>query len=86
VEPWLQAGKYAALIGPIPKRNGRTVAEHVGDRAPDKTQRLPNRAAWDTADAMGVARRFAVTGLDQAGRRRASAALARWRTGSPRCT
>jgi hypothetical protein len=52
-------------------RNGWTIAEHVGDRAPDKTQRLPNRAAWGTAAAMGVVRRFAVTGLDQAGRRRA---------------
>jgi len=71
VEPWLQAGKYAgALMSQIPRRNGWTIAEHAGDRAPDKTQRLLNRAVWDTAAAMGVVRRFAVAGLDQAGGRR----------------
>jgi SRSO17 transposase len=70
VEPWLQAGKYAgALMSQLPKRNGWTIAEHGGDRAPDKTQRLLNRAVWDTAAAMGVVRRFAVTGLDEAARR-----------------
>jgi SRSO17 transposase len=71
VEPWLQAGKYAAaLMSQIPRRNGWTIAEHAGDRAPDKTQRLLNRSVWDTAAAMGVVRRFAVAGLDQAARRR----------------
>jgi hypothetical protein len=41
VEPWLQAGKYTcALMSQIPSRNGWTIAEHAGDRAPDKTQRL----------------------------------------------
>jgi hypothetical protein len=67
VEPWLQAGKYAAaLMGQIPKRNGWTIAEHAGDRTPDRTQRLLNRAVWDTFAAMAVVRRFAVAGLDQA--------------------
>jgi SRSO17 transposase len=67
VEPWLQAGKYAAaLMSQIPRCNGWTIAEHAGDRAPDKTQRLLNRAVWDAAEAMGVVRRFAVAGLDQA--------------------
>jgi len=69
-EPWLQAGKYvSALAGGLPKRNGWTIAEHAGDRAPDRTQRLLNRAAWDTFTAMSVVRRFAVAGLDQAARR-----------------
>ena len=69
-EPWLQAGKYVnALAGGLPKRNGWTIAEHAGDRAPDRTQRLLNRAAWDTFAAMSVVRRFAVAGLDQAARR-----------------
>jgi SRSO17 transposase len=69
-EPWLQAGKYAAaLMSQIPKRNGWTIAEHAGDRAPDKTQRLLNRAVWDSAAAIGVVRRFAVAGLDEAARR-----------------
>jgi SRSO17 transposase len=69
-EPWLQAGKYVnALAGGLPKRNGWTIAEHAGDRAPDRTQRLLNRAAWDTFAAMSVVRQFAVAGLDQAARR-----------------
>src|ERR1039458_3687898 len=69
-EPWLQAGKYAsALVSGLPKRNGQTIAEHAGDRAPDRTQRLLNRAVWDTVAAMGVVRRFAVAGLDEAARR-----------------
>jgi hypothetical protein len=70
VEPWLQAGKYVgAVMSSLPKRNGWTVAQHVGDRTPDRTQRLLNRAAWDTFAAMGVVRRFAVAGLDEAARR-----------------
>jgi SRSO17 transposase len=68
-EPWLQAGKYVgAVMSDLPKRNGWTIARHVGDRTPDRTQRLLNRAAWDTFAAMGVVRRFAVAGLDQAAR------------------
>jgi DDE superfamily endonuclease len=50
----------------IPKRNGWTIAAQAGDRAPDKTQRLLSRAVWDTFAAMGVVRRFAVAGLDEA--------------------
>jgi SRSO17 transposase len=75
-EPWLQAGKYiSALASGLPKRNGWAIAEHAGDRAPDRTQRLLNRASWDTFAAMGVVRRFAVAGLDEAGRRFAVAGL-----------
>jgi hypothetical protein len=69
-EPWLQAGKYlGALAGGLPRRNGWTIAEHAGDRVPDRTQRLLNRASWDTAAAAGVVRRFAVAGLEEAARR-----------------
>jgi len=69
-EPWLQAGKYiAALASELPERNGWTIAEHAGDRTPERTQRLLNRAAWDTAAAMSQVRRFAVAGLDEAARR-----------------
>jgi SRSO17 transposase len=69
-EPWLQADKYVnALVSGLPKRNGWTIAEHAGDRSPDRTQRLLNRAAWDTFAAMGVVRRFAVAGLQEAARR-----------------
>ena len=68
-EPWLQAGKYvSALASDLRKRNGWTIAEHAGDRAPDRTQRLLSRASWDTFAAMGTVRRFAVAGLDEAAR------------------
>jgi SRSO17 transposase len=68
-EPWLQAGKYAAAVMcDLRRRNGWTIAERSGDRTPDRTQRLLNRAVWDTWAAMGVVRRFAVAGLDEAAR------------------
>jgi SRSO17 transposase len=68
---WQQAGKYvSALVSELPKRNGWTIAEHVGDRSPDRTQRLLNRAAWDESAAMSEIRRFAAEGLDAAARRR----------------
>ena len=84
--PWLQAGKYAAAVmSQIPKRNGWTIAAHIGDRAPARTQRLLSRAVWDTVAAMGVVRRFAVAGLDEAacmtGRRRGVADGAVYETG-----
>src|SRR5450631_319489 len=67
VEPWLQARKYVgAVMSSLPKRNGWSIARHVGDRTPDRTQRLLNRAAWDTFAAMGAVRQFAVSGLDAA--------------------
>jgi SRSO17 transposase len=58
----------AAVMSQIPRRNGWTIAAQAGDRAPDKTQRLLSRAVWDTFAAMGVVRRFAVAGLDEAAR------------------
>ena len=68
-EPWLQAGKYiGALVSDLPKRNGWVIAERAGDQTPGRTQRLLNRAVWDTFAAMGVVRRFAVAGLDEAAR------------------
>ena len=50
-------------------RNGRAIAKFVGDRTPDKTQRLLSRAVWDTAAAMSVVRRFAASGLESAARK-----------------
>ena len=67
---WLQASRYvAALMSELPERNGWSIARHAGDRTPDKTQRLLNHARWDTLAAMGIVRRFAVDGLDEAARR-----------------
>src|SRR5690349_20984046 len=70
VEPWLQAGKYAAaLMSDLPRRNGWTLAERAGDRTPDRMQRLLSRAVWDAGAVIKVVRRFAVAGLDRAARR-----------------
>jgi SRSO17 transposase len=60
----------SALVSQIPKRNGWTIAEHAGDRTPDRTQRLLNRAVWDTLGAMRQVRRFVVAGLHAAAIRR----------------
>jgi transposase InsO family protein len=63
VERCLQAGKCAAaLTSQILKRNGWTIAEHAEDWTPDKTQRLLNRACWNSGAAM-AAREFVVAGL-----------------------
>src|SRR5215468_6359257 len=70
-QTWQHAGRYlSALVSQIPKCNGWTIAEQVGDRTPDRTQRLLNRAVWDTVGAMSQVRRFVVAGLGQAGARR----------------
>ncbi|HEX9519940.1 MAG TPA: transposase [Streptosporangiaceae bacterium] len=69
-EAWLQAARYtAAVMSDLPRRNGWTIAKLIGDRTPDRTQRLLNRACWDEAAAMSAVRRFAVAGLDEAARR-----------------
>jgi SRSO17 transposase len=59
----------SALASELPARNGWTIAEYAGDRMPDRTQRLLNRACWDTFGAMSVIRRFVVAGLEDAARR-----------------
>jgi SRSO17 transposase len=69
-QTWQQAGKYvSALVGELPSRNGWSIAEHAGDRSPDATQRLLNRASWDEQAAMSQVRKHAVAGLDEAARR-----------------
>jgi len=69
-QTWLQAGKYVnALVSDLPSRNGWSVAEHAGDRTPDRSQRLLSRASWDEAAAMSQVRRYAAAGLDAAARR-----------------
>ena len=58
-QPFAQAGKYlAGLMSDLPRKNGWTIAEHVGDRTPDRTQRLLNHAVWDHDQAQGVVRRY----------------------------
>jgi SRSO17 transposase len=69
-QTWLQAGRYvSALVSDLPSRNGWSVAEHAGDRTPDRSQRLLSRASWDEAVAMSQVRKYAAAGLDEAARR-----------------
>ena len=65
----------SALASGVPKRNGWTIAEQVGDSTPDRTQRLLNRAVWDTFAAMGQVRQFVAAGLDAAAARRGRTGL-----------
>jgi SRSO17 transposase len=66
----LQADRYvSALLCGVSKAKGWAIAEQVGDRSPDRTQRLLNRAVWNTAAVASRVRRFAVAGLDAAARR-----------------
>ena len=75
-QTWQHAGRYvSALVSEIPKRNGWTIAQQAGDRTPDRTQRLLNRARWDEVAAMSQVRRFVVTGLDTVAGRRARRGL-----------
>lgn len=63
-KPFEQAGKYlTGLMSDLPRKNGWTIAEHVGDRTPDRTQRLLNQAVWDHDRAQGVVRQFVVEQL-----------------------
>ncbi len=87
VRPHAQAGKYiAALMSDLPRKNGWTIAEHVGDTTPDPTQRLLNHAVWDHDAAQGVVRGFVaehladqplvVAALDESGQQKAGEATA----------
>jgi SRSO17 transposase len=67
IEPWLTAAGYVrAVLSDLPERNGWSIAEWVGDRTPDKTQRLLNRAVWDSGAVMAAVRGYVVAGLDAA--------------------
>jgi len=64
VEPLAQAGKYVrGLMSDLPRKNCWTLAEYVGDRTPDRMQRLLDRASWDTFAAMATVREFVVEHL-----------------------
>jgi hypothetical protein len=64
-QTWQHAGRYvSALVSDIPKRNGWTIAQRAGDRTPDRTPRLLNRAVWDTPAAMSGLHRFVMARLD----------------------
>src|SRR5437867_10297531 len=59
-----QAGKYVdGLLADLPRKNGWTLAEHAGDRSPDRMQRLLNHAVWDETAACAVVRDFVIEHL-----------------------
>lgn len=71
IEAFLQANAYLlAVMSNLLSRNGWSIAEFIGDKTPDKTQRLLNRAVWDTSAVMSTVRSFAAAGLDEAARKR----------------
>ena len=89
VEPLQQARKYVTgLMSDLPRKNSWTLAEHAGDRTPDRMQRLLNDAVWDTTTAMAVIRRFvaehlappagglAVAALDETGQEKKGSSTA----------
>jgi len=60
-EAWSQAGKYVdGLLADLPRKNGWTLAEHAGDRSPDRMQRLLNHAVWDETAASALVRDFVI--------------------------
>jgi SRSO17 transposase len=64
VEPRRQARKYVTgLLSDLPRKNCWALAEQAGDAAPDRMQRLLERAAWDAGEAMRAVRTFAVRHL-----------------------
>ncbi|WJK41341.1 IS701 family transposase [Solwaraspora sp. WMMA2056] len=61
---------------PAEPLSGKREAPHVGDATPDRTQRLLNRAVWDTEGMASQVRRYAAAGLDTAAGRRRRRGLA----------
>jgi SRSO17 transposase len=60
-EPRAQAVKYLrGLMGAVGRRNTWQVAEAVGDRIPDATQRLLYRAHWKADDARDILQQYVI--------------------------
>jgi SRSO17 transposase len=60
-EPRAQAAKYLrGLMAAVGRRNSWQVAEAVGDRIPDATQRLLYRAHWKAEDARDVLQEYII--------------------------
>lgn len=63
-EPREQAAKYMrGLMGPVARKNGWQIAEAIGDKTPDPTQRLLYKAKWDADKARDELQRFIVETL-----------------------
>src|SRR3954466_6744505 len=67
-EPREQAGHYVeGLLGPVRRKNGWQLAEHLGDARPWRTQRVLSHVLWDEDAARDLCRDHAVERLGAAG-------------------
>ena len=63
-EPRAQAGRYPeGLLGPVERKNGWQLAEHLGDARPWRTQRVLSHVLWDEGAARDLCREHAVERL-----------------------
>jgi SRSO17 transposase len=63
-EPREQAGRYLeGLLGPVERKNGWQLAEHLGDARPWRTQRVLSHVLWDEAAARDLCRDYVVEHL-----------------------
>jgi SRSO17 transposase len=63
-EPREQAGRYLeGLLGPVKRKNGWQLAEHLGDARPWRTQRVLSHVLWDEEAARDLCRDHAVERL-----------------------
>src|SRR4051794_2630664 len=63
-EPREQAGRYLeGLLGPVERKNGWQLAEHLGDARPWRTQRVLSHVLWDEEAARDRCRDHAVERL-----------------------
>ncbi len=53
------ASYLRGLLGPVQRKNGWQLAEHVGDATPHGIQRLLGRASWDADEVRDVLMRYA---------------------------
>ena len=67
-EPREQAGRYLeGLLGPVKRKNGWQLAEHLGDARPWRTQRVLSHVLWDEEAARDLCRDHAVERLGAEG-------------------
>ena len=67
-EPREQAGRYLeGLLGPVERKNGWQLAEHLGDARPWRTQRVLSHVLWDEEAARDLCREHAVGRLGAEG-------------------
>ena len=67
-EPREQVGRYLeGLLGPVERKNGWQLAEHLGDARPWRTQRVLSHVLWDEDAARDLCRDHVVEHLGDPG-------------------